>query len=71
MSSADLRARRTARIFPPALIGAIRDGTAPSRAAVLAMARHLKRDFAAIEPASLPRHLAVRLSYRALAGTQT
>lgn len=68
MSSGDPRAGRIARLFPPALIAAIRDGDAPGRAAVLATARHLKRDLAALNPDRLSRRMAVRLGYRAIAG---
>jgi hypothetical protein len=71
MSSADPLALRSSKLFPPALIATIQDGVAPSRSAALAIARHMKRDFAGVGPIGISRRLAVRLGYGALVGSRT
>jgi hypothetical protein len=71
MSSADTLALRSSTLFPPALIATIQDGVAPSRSAVLAIARHVKRDLTVADSIGISRRLAVRLGYGALVGSQT
>jgi hypothetical protein len=68
MSSVDPFALRPSKLFPPALIATIQDGVMPSRSAVLATARHVKRDLTGTDPIGISRRLAVRLGYGALTG---
>jgi hypothetical protein len=59
------------RLFPQALIGAIRDARPPDRNALLSMARHLRRDLSQPRHAPLPPRVAARLSYRTLMGDRS